>query len=372
MSVDTESARIFAQLIEAMVAGPGVDEPTARDAARVLRELASSVDHGRSEMARLAGALELALTNTERDLREAREDRGSAEATIARLQAEVARLTAREAQLDQLDIVRERNEARAALENYYRPYVDAIRRAYGCGELDPDPDPARIAALRAQVERLQNDVVELTQAGDLHRKEGDEARAQLAAVAALLPPPGDLFTEEWVALRVQAELDHLRGLVAQAGVELARVQGERDEARAHLREVFLLARAGTTRDEARIDEARAYLVRVYLEAVDREGPRAPGVLAEVKAERDRQDAKWGERNHPDQVGGYLRRPIELAGDFRRWLRDGSAAWDLILLEEVAEAWDAIGNEKALRAELVQVAAVAVAWVEALDRRQATP
>jgi hypothetical protein len=42
------------------------------------------------------------------------------------------------------------------------------------------------------------------------------------------------------------------------------------------------------------------------------------------------------------------------------------SWDTILREEVLEVRLAT-NRAELRAELVQVAAVAVAWIEALDR-----
>lgn len=75
------------------------------------------------------------------------------------------------------------------------------------------------------------------------------------------------------------------------------------------------------------------------------------VLNEVNAERDRQDRKWGEQNH------------------------SPAHWLMILGEEVGEA-----NKAALeahfkgkdlseyRAELIQVAAVAVSMIECLDRK----
>ena len=81
----------------------------------------------------------------------------------------------------------------------------------------------------------------------------------------------------------------------------------------------------------------------------------PDVLAEVRAERERQDAKWGEQN---------------CHDFE---------WVSILAEEFGEAAQAAneanftsGNRRGdwshLRSELVQVAAVAVAWIECIDRR----
>jgi hypothetical protein len=83
------------------------------------------------------------------------------------------------------------------------------------------------------------------------------------------------------------------------------------------------------------------------------------VLGEVGAERARQDERWGEQSHP---------PI---------------AWIAILGEEFGDAAQAALNatwmsrsgfddRQALRGELIQVAAVAVAAVESLDRGRATP
>lgn len=48
---------------------------------------------------------------------------------------------------------------------------------------------------------------------------------------------------------------------------------------------------------------------------------------------------------------------------------GSVAWLDILLEEVAEAF-AESDPAALRAELLQVAAVAIRWIVAIDHRSA--
>lgn len=82
------------------------------------------------------------------------------------------------------------------------------------------------------------------------------------------------------------------------------------------------------------------------------------VLEEVDAERQRQDEKWGEQNHV---------PVE---------------WIAVLGEEFGEVCqDALkyhfGDKELLgdkylrqyRQELIQVAAVAVAMVECLDRRK---
>ena len=74
------------------------------------------------------------------------------------------------------------------------------------------------------------------------------------------------------------------------------------------------------------------------------------VLEEIDDERARQHGKWGEQNHAD---------IE---------------WFAILAEEFGEvARSIVGGplrtvgEHGTRHELIQVAAVAVAWVEAIDR-----
>jgi hypothetical protein len=97
------------------------------------------------------------------------------------------------------------------------------------------------------------------------------------------------------------------------------------------------------------------------------------VLMEIADERDRQDAKWGQQNHPDGTG----RPgdADMATLDRAKCKangpDGPDVdnWRDILQEEVSEAFAETDPEK-LRAELLQVAAVAVAWAEAIDRRAA--
>lgn len=120
------------------------------------------------------------------------------------------------------------------------------------------------------------------------------------------------------------------------------------------------------------------------------------VLGEVDAERTRQDAKWGEQNHPDvdrvltdREGGcsiaemaewYSVPTATAARDFCDIAaKRGGCTWAHILVEEVAEAIEAATLEQqdaidtgALRKELVQVAAVAVSWIEAIDRRKGAP
>jgi len=104
---------------------------------------------------------------------------------------------------------------------------------------------------------------------------------------------------------------------------------------------------------------------------DYDTPRLTGVLAEVAAERAAQDARWGEQNHPDGTGNKSQQ--DQAERAREWCQSafgsGYGTWSDILAEEVAEA-NAERDPARLRAELIQVAAVAVAWAEAIDRRQA--
>lgn len=114
------------------------------------------------------------------------------------------------------------------------------------------------------------------------------------------------------------------------------------------------------------------------------------VLDEIAAEQARQDAKWGQQNHPDydphDIDTVVRNEYAFRAD--RWKEinarraesgcevkhlfpaESCTAWDGVLLEEVYEAL-AEEDPAKIRAELIQVAAVAATWVEAIDRREAT-
>ena len=79
------------------------------------------------------------------------------------------------------------------------------------------------------------------------------------------------------------------------------------------------------------------------------------VLNLIRAERERQNKKWGEQNHDDY----------------RWLA--------ILTEEVGELAQAILHDEfggshagTAKTALINVAAVAVQWLECMERRQLTP
>lgn len=93
------------------------------------------------------------------------------------------------------------------------------------------------------------------------------------------------------------------------------------------------------------------------------------VLGQVAAERKRQDRKFPDQTLPDGTGERFvgranlnRATCDLAD------ATGELTWTHILEEEVAEAL-AETDETLLRAELLQVASVAVRWIEDIDRRQ---
>ena len=95
------------------------------------------------------------------------------------------------------------------------------------------------------------------------------------------------------------------------------------------------------------------------------------VLQEVLAERIRQDERWGVQSHPDGTGMNYQRHLaeEERAACEAAFRSGRGTWRHVMAEEIAEA-NAEKDPAKLRAELLQVAAVAVAWVEAIDRRVA--
>lgn len=114
------------------------------------------------------------------------------------------------------------------------------------------------------------------------------------------------------------------------------------------------------------------------------------VVVEVLRERLRQVTKWGEQNHPalpttvsDTRSAIRELGIPAAEEVRREyaadVEAGDTNWARILLEEFAEAIEEAGKLRegapeasvaALREEVVQVAGVAVAWVESIDRAAA--
>jgi hypothetical protein len=100
------------------------------------------------------------------------------------------------------------------------------------------------------------------------------------------------------------------------------------------------------------------------------------ILEEVRAERARQDAKWGEQNWCSlrtptySVSSNLEYGIiseERAKEIcQTRFKNGVGCWADIFIEEVAESINT-SNIQDLRMELIQTIAVACAWVESIDR-----
>ncbi len=92
------------------------------------------------------------------------------------------------------------------------------------------------------------------------------------------------------------------------------------------------------------------------------------ILAEIAAERERQDERFGPQNHPDGTSDIF---VPIADDARAIcdaaFNDGKGTWTHILAEEVYEALAETDPVK-LQVELVQIAAVCAAWVAAIRRR----
>lgn len=110
------------------------------------------------------------------------------------------------------------------------------------------------------------------------------------------------------------------------------------------------------------------------------------VYEEVQTERVRQNEKWGEQNHPIiDPDTFTHGGVSFAGrEVCEWygvpsekdaceayecaVSRGDVAWADVLIEELAEALEAATrSESEARAELVQLAAVAIAAVECIDR-----
>ena len=105
--------------------------------------------------------------------------------------------------------------------------------------------------------------------------------------------------------------------------------------------------------------------------------RQSRIFGEIRHERHLQDLTWGEQNHENGTG--LTEPgtenwARIAQTVKRICeahRDaGTMTYLDVLWEETTEAF-AEKNPTRLRAELIQVAAVAVCWIEKLDRDRVT-
>lgn len=204
------------------------------------------------------------------------------------------------------------------------------------------------------------------------------ATARLRAIADEVGSPADGWNDERLTALVNACHDEVRQELL--GTELnPSTLAEDAAAYGRLRDAIAATMDDPDRwdGDASEDEILAQYVKWLADgkpALDddeafRPGGREEIILAEVQAERTRQDAKWGPQNHPDGTGW---KPFGAAAQHWKDVCDeaaegGHTTWAPILLEEAFEACEEADPAK-LRAELVQVAAVAVAWIGAIDRR----
>jgi hypothetical protein len=98
------------------------------------------------------------------------------------------------------------------------------------------------------------------------------------------------------------------------------------------------------------------------------------ILQEVHVETARQVDKWGIQDHPLTTWTHPEVWQATADTAKKDFADKAKygrnpGWDLIAIEELAEAFAETDLDK-VRAELIQVAAVAVSAIENIDRAKA--
>lgn len=91
------------------------------------------------------------------------------------------------------------------------------------------------------------------------------------------------------------------------------------------------------------------------------------IMDEVRQERARQDVRFGVQNHPNGTSPQFKGLADSARNAtRKAATEQRVTWMHIAKEEFWEAM-AESDRHALRAELVQLVAVGVAWIECIDR-----
>ena len=99
------------------------------------------------------------------------------------------------------------------------------------------------------------------------------------------------------------------------------------------------------------------------------------IFEEIRIEREKQNKKWGEQNHPIVDYNYAspmnyrynlpsEERVKNLCDF--FAKENELTWGDIVLEEVVEALCA-KNKENMREELIQCGAVIVAMIQSLDR-----
>ena len=257
--------------------------------------------------------------------------------------------------------------------------------------------------LRARIAELERERVDLINGADLaadranrHRQERDAARVEIAHLQDTLiklregapTPPATPAPPDPGALPGGGE-GAVTALLMDYGIV------DTPETRQQMRDTLMSAlRAGAgpdgyypvrTTEDTSPRPASPYVP----EPPSRVGGRwvAPSrvrVLVDVHDERERQDRKFGrDRNHPLTYSGFRGRPQDLCAAYGlpsaqdaqarcdAAMKAGRVTYGHILVEEVCEVFEAAaeGDMVAVRKELVQVVAVGVAAIEALDRAE---
>ena len=130
-------------------------------------------------------------------------------------------------------------------------------------------------------------------------------------------------------------------------------------------------------------ERAAWCISVDPESVRQaaEHGRRRSIFVEIDAERRRQDEKWGANvERIPSVGRRLDGSLMSCGDYglpseegaqireKIWRENGNESLAASAVEELAEAVSCGDDERAMRAEVMQLAALCVKWIEGIDRR----
>lgn len=94
------------------------------------------------------------------------------------------------------------------------------------------------------------------------------------------------------------------------------------------------------------------------------------VMADVRAERLRQETRWGKQRHSNGTSIKFKPLADAARNATRAAdANGQNTWGHIAREEFWEVMSETDRVK-LREELIQLGAVVIAWVECLDEQHA--
>ncbi len=98
--------------------------------------------------------------------------------------------------------------------------------------------------------------------------------------------------------------------------------------------------------------------------------RRARILLAITAERDRQVEKWGHQTHPDGTGDqkFHAYADNAKGQCEAAAKIGILTWRHIMDEELLGSYAEAPNSAGQRQELIQAAAVLVAWIEDIDSR----